>query len=276
MDDGEKGTPIKVKFSDKRRVRSEGAVTDSDDSSGARASDVTSTPSTQTVSEGGLRNAPSSPERDREQAQESPRTSEDAGMSSNAEGEAGLGALGVEGVAAVAEENNFLDDLRRVQADFDNYRKRMLREQTQLAQRASAKLIERLLPVLDNFESAIAHGEGGTGVELVYKELRRVLEEEGLEEIPSEGNPFDPRVHEAFEAVEDAGVDEPTVRSVMRRGYRLKDQIIRPSMVSVARPPEEPAQQEPSGAGETGSQSQDPTSQDAGTEDPNQPDAAEG
>ena len=133
---------------------------------------------------------------------------------------------------------NYLDDLRRVQADFDNYRKRMLREQTQLAQRASARLVERLLPVLDNFESAIAHGEGGNGVELVYKELRRVLEEEGLTEIPAEGEAFDPRVHEAFEAVEVEGVTEPTVRSVLRRGYRLKDQILRPSMVSVARPPD--------------------------------------
>ena len=241
MDDGEKGTPIKVKFSDKRRMRSEGVATASDASSAG----------------------PLHP-------------SEDAAASLSPEGTGeGVQAAG-EGVAAVAEENNFLDDLRRVQADFDNYRKRMLREQTQLAQRASAKVIERLLPVLDNFESAISHGEGGTGVELVYKELRRALEEEGLEEIPAEGTPFDPRVHEAFEAVEDAEVDEPMVRSVLRRGYRLKDQIMRPSMVSVARPPEEPAEQDQPAAGETGSQSQDSTSPDAGDEDPNRANAAEG
>ncbi len=125
-----------------------------------------------------------------------------------------------------------------MQADFDNYRKRMLREQTQLAQRASARLIERLLPILDNFESAIAHGEGGAGVELVYKELKRVLEEEGLEEIAAEGQPFDPRMHEAFEAVEDDSVSEPTVRGVLRRGYAVKGQVLRAPMVSVARPPE--------------------------------------
>jgi molecular chaperone GrpE len=113
---------------------------------------------------------------------------------------------------ATSERPDYLEDLRRVQADFDNYRKRVLREQTQLAARASARLIERLLPVLDNFEAAISHGEGGDGVELVYKELRRVLEEEGLEEIPAEGQPFDPRLHEAFQAVEDDSVDEPTGR----------------------------------------------------------------
>lgn len=142
---------------------------------------------------------------------------------------------------------DYLEDLRRVQADFDNYRKRVLREQTQLASRASARLVERLLPVLDNFEAAISHGEGGNGVELVYKELRRTLEEEGLEEIPAEDQPFDPRLHEAFQAVEDDTVDEPTVRSVLRRGYLLKGQILRASMVSVARPPDETTQQDETG-----------------------------
>lgn len=133
---------------------------------------------------------------------------------------------------------DYLDDLRRLQAEFDNYRKRMLREQTQLTQRASARLIERLLPIIDNFESALDHGEGGSGIELVYRELRRALEEEGLEEIQAEGRPFDPTMHEAFQAVEDPDVHEPVVRSVLRRGYSLKGQIIRPAMVSVARPPE--------------------------------------
>ena len=142
------------------------------------------------------------------------------------------------------ETENYLEDLKRVQAEFDNYRKRMLREQTQLAQRASARVIERLLPILDNFESAISHGEGGSGVELVYRELRKLMEDEGLKEIEAEGTPFDPNKHEAFEAVEDDSVDVPTVRSVLRRGYFFKDQVMRPSMVSVARPVEEVAEQE--------------------------------
>ena len=201
--------------------------------------------------------APSSP----------PPATSDPGLSSAGEQEgAAQSSPRAESEASAEAENNFLDDLRRVQADFDNYRKRMLREQTQLAQRASARLVEGLLPVLDNFESAIAHGEGGGGVELVYRELRRVLEEEGLAEIPAEDRPFDPRVHEAFEAVEDESVDEPTVRSVLRRGYTLRDQVLRPSMVSVARPPE---------AG-SGSEDSDEASADVEPGSAEEQDAAEG
>jgi molecular chaperone GrpE len=153
-----------------------------------------------------------------------------------------------EEVAEQSPKHDYLDDLRRVQAEFDNYRKRVLREQTVLADRASARLVERLLPVLDNFESAVAHGEGGAGVEMVYRELIKILEEEGLEEIKAEGVPFDPSRHEAFEAIEDEGVTEPVCRKVVRRGYALKGQVLRPVMVVVARPPEAPA-----GESETGS-----------------------
>lgn len=143
-----------------------------------------------------------------------------------------------ETVERAEAERDYLDDLKRLQAEFDNYRKRVLREQTQLAQRASARLIERVLPVLDNFQSAIDHGAGGSGIELVHRELQRVLEEEGLEEIKAEKAPFDPNLHEAFEAHEDQSVEEPTVQSVLRRGYLLKGRVLRPAMVSVARPPD--------------------------------------
>jgi molecular chaperone GrpE len=147
-------------------------------------------------------------------------------------------------------EQDLLDDLRRLQAEFDNYRKRVLREQTAMANRASARLVERLLPVLDNFERAVSHGEGGPGVALVHKELRQALEQEGLEEIEADGVAFDPRVHEAFQAVEDPDVDEVMVREVYRRGYRLGDQVLRPAMVVVVRPPEKrapaPSYEEPS------------------------------
>jgi molecular chaperone GrpE len=139
---------------------------------------------------------------------------------------------------AARAESELLDDLRRLQADFDNYRKRMLREQTAMASRASARLVERLLPVLDNFERAIEHGEGGPGIELVHRELRQTLEQEGLAEIAAEGERFDPRLHEAFQVTDDVEVAEPVVRSVYRRGYRLGDQVLRPAMVVVARPPE--------------------------------------
>jgi molecular chaperone GrpE len=140
--------------------------------------------------------------------------------------------------AAEDAQPEYLDDLRRLQAEFDNYRKRMLREQTAMTERASARVLERLLPILDNLEAAIAHGEGGPGIALVHKELKRTLEEEGLVEIEALGRAFDPRVHEAFEAHEDPEVEEPTVARVMRRGYRVGERILRPAMVSVARPAE--------------------------------------
>lgn len=145
---------------------------------------------------------------------------------------------------SAASQPEYLDDLRRLQAEFENYRKRMMREQSLLADRASARVIERILPILDNFEAAIAHGEGGAGVEMVYKELRRVLEEEGLKEIEAQDEPFDPRIHEAFEAHEDESVSQPTVASVMRRGYLLGQRVLRPAMVSVARPVEAAADQD--------------------------------
>ncbi len=159
-------------------------------------------------------------------------------------------------------EISYLDDLRRVQAEFANYRKRVMRDQVAAASRASARLIERLLPVLDNFELALAHGEGSetdAGIGLVYRQLREALAEEGLEEIPARDVSFDPTVHEAVEARESAEVDQPTSVSVYRKGYRLKGQVVRPAMVVVARPVETP---------------QAPATEPVGAQD--DPDAAEG
>jgi molecular chaperone GrpE len=92
-------------------------------------------------------------------------------------------------------EQDLLEDLRRLQAEFDNYRKRMMREQTEIASRASARLVERLLVVLDSFDRALAHGSTGDGLELVHKELMSVLAAEGLEAIDALGKPFDPNLH---------------------------------------------------------------------------------
>jgi len=137
-----------------------------------------------------------------------------------------------------AERDEYLAHLQRTQAEFDNYRKRMLRDQTAHLERATANLIEQLLPVLDSFELAL--GSGGTdverlrkGVELVYGELLGVLEKAGLERIEAHGKPFDPEEHEAVMHVESEG-GEPGVRDVVRAGYRLKGRVLRPAMVKVA------------------------------------------
>jgi molecular chaperone GrpE len=137
-----------------------------------------------------------------------------------------------------AERDEYLAHLQRTQAEFDNYRKRMLRDQTTHLEQAAAALVEQLLPVLDSFELAL--GSGGTdverlrkGVELVYGELLGSLEKAGLERIEALGKPFDPEEHEAVMHVEDDG-GEPGVRDVVRSGYRFKGRVIRPAMVKVA------------------------------------------
>ena len=136
-------------------------------------------------------------------------------------------------------KGDYLDDLKRLQADFDNYRKRMMRDQASVGERATARVIENLLPVLDNFERAIAHGEGGEGVQMVFKDLKAALEREGLEEVPGEGVEFDPNVHDAVESRAVEGLEQPTVIEVYRRGYLHKGQLLRAAMVVVGRPPED-------------------------------------
>ncbi len=139
----------------------------------------------------------------------------------------------------VAEVRDYLDDLRRLQAEFDNYRKRVLREQSLVGTRATSRLLEKLLPVLDNFERAIEHGAGDAGLELILKDLKRILEDEGLQEIAAAEQRVDPQVHEAVESLEDPDVSETVVKRVYRKGYRLGDKVLRPAMVVVARPAEE-------------------------------------
>ena len=149
---------------------------------------------------------------------------------------------------ARSEPNHRLDDLtrerdemralaQRVQADFENYKKRVERDQAQNAERGVATLVEMLLPVLDNFELALlsidsADEKVRKGVELVFADFVSVLERAGLERIETDGSPFDPEVHEAV--MHDAGTGEPTVVETMRQGYRLKGRVLRPAMVKVA------------------------------------------
>jgi len=143
--------------------------------------------------------------------------------------------------AAIDDLTRERDEMRalaqRVQADFENYKKRVERDQAQNAERGVATLVEMLLPVLDNFELALlsidsADEKVRKGVELVFADFVSVLERTGLERIETDGAPFDPEVHEAV--MHDAGTGEPTVVETMRQGYRLKGRVLRPAMVKVA------------------------------------------
>jgi len=141
--------------------------------------------------------------------------------------------------ALEAERDEYLNDLQRVAAEFENYRKRAAREQADFATRATERLVKELLPVLDDLERALeaaaAHEEAKLeeGVQLVQRALAAALKREGLVEIAADG-PFDPHVHEALlsRLVEDA---EPgTVLAVLQKGYRLGDRVLRPARVIVA------------------------------------------
>lgn len=142
------------------------------------------------------------------------------------------------------ERDEYLDVLRRVQADFENYKKRMVRQQTDLLERAAEGLVLRLLPVLDAFELARAHleTEGSTESKALLQAaslLSDTLAKEGLERLDDDGAVFDPTRHEAVEhQPADAGAGDdaengPLVSEVLRPGYRYKGKVIRPAMVRV-------------------------------------------
>ena len=137
--------------------------------------------------------------------------------------------------AATRERDEFKDALIRLQADFENYKKRMLKQQTEHLERAAGLLVEKLLPVLDAADLALAHG-AGEDVKQVTSALTAALEREGLERIDPAGGPFDPTLHDAV-AHEPASADDDehqqTVTEVMRAGYRWKGRVIRPAMVKV-------------------------------------------
>jgi len=143
---------------------------------------------------------------------------------------------------AEAKAEEHLDDLKRLAAEFENYRKRTARDQASLVARAAERLVKDLLPVLDDLERALVaadeHEEAKLedGVRLVHRSLADALRREGLEEIPAEGA-FDPHVHEALLSQPSEAV-EGTVIEVLQKGYRLGDRVLRPARVVVAAPKE--------------------------------------
>ena len=148
--------------------------------------------------------------------------------------------------AAKADEN--WDRLLRTTADFDNFKKRAAREKIESAQYATASVLQKLLPILDNFEMALAAAQNATGtpggiasfqsgVTMIQQQLKSVLVESGLEEIEAAGKPFDPNFHEAVSEQESADVPEGHVLQQLRKGYKLKERLLRPATVVVAKKP---------------------------------------
>ena len=160
----------------------------------------------------------------------------------------GLDAIALEAELArvAAERDTYLDHLRRLKAEFENYRKRMQRESDLLRKLAAEDVITALLPVIDNMYRACSaaerHDEGQVveGVERVTGQLVALLSSQGLQELPvGAGDPFDPTVHEAVMMQPTADHDEGTIVAVLERGYMLHDKLLRPARVIVASRPAE-------------------------------------
>ncbi len=140
-----------------------------------------------------------------------------------------------------AERDSLVDRLARAQAEFENARRRASKEQQDFRDYATLDAIRTLLPVIDSFDRALQvkseAGDFRSGVELIYKQLQDALAKLGVREIPGKGEPFDPRYHEAIEMVETSEVPDHQVIEELQRGYKLKDRLLRPAMVKVAKNP---------------------------------------
>ncbi|HEX2328613.1 MAG TPA: nucleotide exchange factor GrpE [Candidatus Angelobacter sp.] len=139
-----------------------------------------------------------------------------------------------------AERDNLLDRLARLQAEFDNYRKRSARENQDYRDYAVSDAARGLLPVIDSFGLALKNAEAKPqdlrkGVELIYKQLVDALQRMNVQRVPAQGEPFDPRVHEAIEMVPSDDVPDNHVLEELQPGYRIKDRLLRPAMVRVAK-----------------------------------------
>ena len=138
-----------------------------------------------------------------------------------------------------SEKDDTVALAQRLQADFDNYRRRNASLRTESVEEGARNLIREMLPVLDNFDRAMEKSDEADkawtdGIKLVYKQLMDVLKKNGLAEIPSEGK-FDPELHEAVMRDESEGVESGMITGVMQKGYKVNDRIIRHSMVKVAK-----------------------------------------
>lgn len=139
-----------------------------------------------------------------------------------------------------SERDNLLDRLARLQAEFDNFRKRSARENADFRDYAVSDTARSLLPVIDSFGLALKNAESHPedfrkGVDLIHKQLQDVLQKMNIQRVPAEGQPFDPRVHEAIEMVESNDVPDNHVLQELQPGYKIKERLLRPAMVRVAK-----------------------------------------
>ncbi len=166
-----------------------------------------------------------------------------------AEGAAAVGAPQA-GVVSQAEfermkgeRDQLLDRLARLQAEFDNARKRAERERMEFRDYATGNAIEQFLPVIDNFELALKSTGSAeqlrSGVDLIVKQMGEVLAKMQVTPVPTVGEPFDPRLHEALGSVDREDIPDQHVAEEIRRGYKVRDRLLRPALVRVAHNPKQ-------------------------------------
>jgi molecular chaperone GrpE len=136
-----------------------------------------------------------------------------------------------------SQNEELLTKLKYVQAEYENYRKQATREMEAVLKFAHEALLARLLPVLDDFDAALANldGEAAKGVRMVHERLLKALGEGGLQEIPAKGQNFDPYVHDCVQQVLDSGLADGLVKEVVRKGYRVQERVLRPAQVIVVK-----------------------------------------
>jgi molecular chaperone GrpE len=154
-----------------------------------------------------------------------------------------LPAVDTEHAKADEQCRTLLDRLARLQAEFDNSRKRAAREQQEFKEFALAEAVKSLLPILDNLDRAVKTpvrdvAELRTGIDLIRKQFEDTLAKLGVNQIPAKGEAFDPRVHHAVETVNTASATDNQVLEELQSGYKIHDRLLRPAMVRVARNPE--------------------------------------
>ena len=169
-----------------------------------------------------------------------PVSAPDAPITSEGQSEAASSQAGsTEAANLKTERDQLLDRLARLQAEFDNSRKREQRERGEFRDYATASVIEQFLPVIDNFQLALKSGGSAdqlrAGVELIVKQMEDILRNLNVQVVPTVGTQFDPRVHEALDSVERNDVPDHQVLDEVRRGYTLRDKMLRPALVRVAK-----------------------------------------
>jgi molecular chaperone GrpE len=173
-----------------------------------------------------------------ESTEETPTTSQQTSAGTIADG---TSELTMELQKVKSERDALLDRLARAQAEFENARRRSAKEQQEYRDFALADAIKTLLPVIDSFERALQvksdSNEFRNGIELIYKQLQDALAKLGVRAIPANGELFDPHYHEAIEMVETADAPDHQIIEELQRGYKLKDRLLRPAMVKVAKNP---------------------------------------